>query len=272
MGYVLINVEAESGGRLKNPDANDLAMRGLAFFNSARAQSYNQELINAALAAFERALKIDPNEADALGGEAAVYTVEYFMGTGSPGTDYDTKILGSADKAMALAPRNFLGALAKSYYLGLSKRFKEAIGTADASLAVNPNYAGLYAARAHAEIALGRFDQAKADLRQAMLLSPRDVEAETWRVSLGDAEFGAGNVKAAMELYEKSIEAGVHGYYAYGNLAAAYALQGRMEEAHSALAEAVRLNPSFTVKWYVEHAMDLPLRTDGLRKAGLPEV
>ena len=35
----------------------------------------------------------------------------------------------------------------------------------------------------------------------------------------------------------------------YGALAAAYALDGKMEEATSALAEARRLNPQLTLKW-----------------------
>jgi hypothetical protein len=52
---------------------------------------------------------------------------------------------------------------------------------------------------------------------------------------------------------------------------AAYALEGKMDEAKSALAEARRLNPSYTVKWDREHAEDIPTRREGLRKAGLPE-
>jgi hypothetical protein len=45
-----------------------------------------------------------------------------------------------------------------------------------------------------------------------------------------------------------------------------------MDEAKSALAEARRLNPSFSnIKWYREHAKDIPFRLEGLRKAGLPE-
>ena len=45
------------------------------------------------------------------------------------------------------------------------------------------------------------------------------------------------------------------------NLAACYALEGRMEEAKSALAEARRLNPELTVKWYKDHTMDIPNRS-----------
>ena len=57
----------------------------------------------------------------------------------------------------------------------------------------------------------------------------------------------------------------------YAGLAAAYALEGKMDEAKSALVEARRINPSLTLKWYREHAADIPTRLEGLRKAGLPE-
>ena len=60
-------------------------------------------------------------------------------------------------------------------------------------------------------------------------------------------------------------------YFAYSNLAAAYALAGKMDEAKTALAEARRLNPKLTVKWMIEHTPNLPPVFDGLRKAGLPE-
>ena len=63
--------------------------------------------------------RLDPNDADALAGEAFTYMTEYAFGWTIPGVDYDAKILGSADRALALAP-DTLGAYdAKSYYLAL---------------------------------------------------------------------------------------------------------------------------------------------------------
>ena len=53
----------------------------------------------------------------------------------------------------------------------------------------------------------------------------------------------------------------------YASLAAAYALLGKMDEAKPYVAETLRLNPNFTVKWLREHAIDIPIRNEGLRKA-----
>ena len=97
--------------------------------------------MTAALALFEQALKIDPNDADALAGEAEyLYAMSIFTWT-NPQTDYDAKVIGQADRAIALAPDNMWAYSAKSAYLALSRRFDEALRAADAGLAINPNYA-----------------------------------------------------------------------------------------------------------------------------------
>ena len=90
-------------------------------------------------------------------------------------------------------------------------------------------------------------------------------------MTLGDAELGLGHLSAAIDEYHKAIDAGWRAYQPYRGLAAAFALEGKMEEATSALAEARRLNPQLTLKWEQTHSVNIPPLLDGLRKAGLPE-
>jgi len=104
-----------------------------------------------------------------------------------------------------------------------------------------------------------------------MRLSPRDPRIGLWLVTLGDAELGLGHFDTAIDNYHKAIDAGWRAYQPYRSLAAAYALNGKMEEAASALAEARRLNPQLTLKWEQTHSTTFPQLTEGLRKAGLPE-
>jgi hypothetical protein len=54
-------------------------------------------------------------------------------------------------------------------------------------------------------------------------------------------------------------------------LAASVALQGKDAEAKTAMAEAGRLNPQFTIKWYMARGPSMPIQLVGFRKAGLPE-
>jgi adenylate cyclase len=219
----------------------------------------------------DRALQIDPNDADALAGSAQTYLDDYFFGWGDPGADYEAKVLGQANRAIALDPDNVRAYMTKAGYLGLSGRFSEALGVSAAGLAVNPNFVPLHMTRAVAENSLGRYEQAKADAEWAMRLSPRDPYLGIFHVIAGDAEISLGHFDAAIDEYHKAIDSGLRQFMVHTNLAAAYAHAGKMDEAKAALAEARSLNPAITIKWMKEHTPHLPAVFDGLRKAGLPE-
>ena len=271
LGYELVRTEAEKDARSKSPDAVDLTMRGWALVWQEQQQQRTKENNDAAKALFAQALRIDPNEADALAGDAYAWFLEYSRGWTTAGTDYEAKILGQADRAIALAPDNVWAYNVKSLYLTVSQRANEGLSAADAGLAINPDDPVLYRARGLAEIALSHYEQAKTDVQQAIRLGPRDPRIGLWLDSLGDAELGLGNFDAAIDEYKKAIDAGWRGYQPYRGLAAAYALQGKLEQATSALAEARRLNPGLTLKWQQSHSQSIPPLIEGLRKAGLPE-
>jgi adenylate cyclase len=122
-----------------------------------------------------------------------------------------------------------------------------------------------------AEISLGRLDEARSDMQHAIRLSPDDPWRVDWNRHLGNIEFAAGHLEAAVDAYHKALDAGDRSQWPYLSLAAAYALLGKMDEAKPYVAETLRLNPNFTVKWLKEHALDIPIRNEGLRKAGFAE-
>jgi len=267
LGHELVKAEAQNSIGHVNPDAIDLDMRGWAL----ASQHVTKDSNLVARGWFEQALKIDPDDADALAGVAQTYLEDYTLGWTGPDIDYDKAILGAADGSIAIAPDNAAAYHVKAYYLFLSRRANEALSAAEAGLAVNPNYAGLYGARSGAEISLGRFEQAISDAQRAMRLSPRDPYIGIWHVLWADAELERGNFDVAIEHYRDAIDTGLHTYFPYANMAAAYALAGRIDEAKSALAEARRLKADLTVEWQMKHAPNSPRLFDGLRKAGLPE-
>ena len=108
-------------------------------------------------------------------------------------------------------------------------------------------------------------------MERALRLSPRDPFVGVFHVDLGEAEIGLGQFDAAIDEFRKAIDLGYRPFFAYTNLAAAYAHAGKMDEAKAALAQARRLNPDITIKWLKEHTPNLPASFDGLRKAGLAE-
>jgi adenylate cyclase len=273
LGYELTRAEAAKGSRSANPDVTDLAMQGWTLLWRAAQQTPNErrETVHEARGLFDRALHIDPNDADALAGSAETYYADYINGWGDPGADYEAKVLAQADRAIALASDNVRGYSVKGAYLSMSRRPREGLAAADAGLAINPNFVTLFASRSLAELSLGRYEQAKADAQLAMQLSPRDPTLGYFYLQMGGAELGLGHADAAVDQFRQALDAGLHIFIVYEALAAAYAQAGRLDEAHDALAQARRLNPKLTVKWEIEHGPGIPAVLDGLRKAGLPE-
>jgi tetratricopeptide (TPR) repeat protein len=268
LGIELVKAEAKKGTLSRSPDVTDLTMRGQALlFTAWRDKDKN----DAARRLFEQAVKIAPDDADALVGEASTYENE-FIPWKKPETNYEAKILHQLDRAIALAPDNVGAYETKSYYLNDARRWEEAIQAADAGLAINPNSALLYNARSWPEINLGRFEEAKSDAMQAMRLSPRDPNIGAWHLDLGTAELGLGQFDAAVAEFHQADNSACCAPASQLSLAATYALAGRMDEAKSALAEARRQEPKLTVKWLLSQSTpNLPPLYEGLRKAGLPE-
>ena len=156
----------------------------------------------------------------------------------------------------------------KNFYLNGTQRARDGLRAADQGLAIDPNNASLYNARGYSKINLGQFDEAKSDILKAMELSPRDPQMGLWRANLADAEMGLGNYDAAIHQLQRAIDSGFRTSYSYRELAAAYALAGKTEEAKTALAEALKFSPNLTIK-SVERTNPVPIVLEGLRKAGL---
>jgi adenylate cyclase len=270
LGYELVKAEGQAGAHSKNPDSIDLDMRGWAAINQWAQQRLTKDNLLAVRALFDRALEIDPNDAAASAGEAHTYMNEYGLWN-NPETDYDAKILGQADRSIAIARDNMNAYGAKAFYLTMSLRPNDALRVANAGLAINPNSAYLHGIRSNAEAYLGQFEQARSDVEQAMRLSPRDPRIAQWHTFLGDAELGLGHLDAAIEEFSTAIDAGYRVAYCYLELAAAHALKGEMDQAKVGLAEARRLNPKLSIKYLAEHKRVLQPAFDALRKAGLPE-
>src|ERR1700733_1890109 len=273
LNYELVREDAETAAHSKNPDLIDLDMRGTEALWRFQQQPTKDGLM-AIRALFEQALKIDPDDPEALGGDAATYLNEKLFGWANPETDYEAKVLGQADRAIALAPRTAWNYSTKSVWLTMTGHPKEGLGVADAALAINPNYAAEYSYRAYAETALNQFEQAKSDLEQAMRLSPLDPRMGAFQDKMAWAELGLGHFDAAIEESSRAIDVGSKAWFTYLCLATAHGLKGDIEDARAPLAEARRLNPKLSVKWMTGTKL-FPNYSqpwyDALRKAGLPE-
>jgi TolB-like protein len=91
--YELGMAEAAKAAAVQIPDAIDLAMRGWAVMPSSLP---SKDQVDTARPLFEQALKIDPNNSEALAGKANVTLFEYIYAP-KVDIDYDAAILGLVD-------------------------------------------------------------------------------------------------------------------------------------------------------------------------------
>ena len=271
LGNELVKAEARGDRRIANLDAFDLTMRGraLSFETTRRATRENNK---AARALFEQALAINPEDAGALAGDARSYMIDKVYDWTNPDVDYDAKVVGQADRSIAIDPNDPLPYFAKSFYLSLVlHRPEEGLRAANAGLALNPGSAFLYYASGMGKIQAGMFAQAKSDILHAIQLSPRDPGLGLWLFALASSDIGLGHFDDAIDECHRAIDAGLRTFPAYAILATAYAMTNRIDEAKPAVVEALKLNPKLTVKNITERYPKTPAVAEGLRKAGLPE-
>ena len=271
LGNELVKAEARGDRRIANLDAFDLTMRGraLSFETTRRATRENN---NAARALFEQALAINPEDAGALAGDARTYMIDKVYDWTNPDVDYDAKIVGQANRSIAIDPNDPLPYFAKSFYLSfVLHRPEEGLRAADAGLALNPSSAFLYYASGMGKIQAGMFAQAKSDILHAIQLSPRDPGLGLWLFALASSDIGLGHFNDAIDECHRAIDAGLRTFPAYAILATAYAMTNRINEAKAAVVEALKLNPKLTVKNITERYPKTPAVAEGLRKAGLRE-
>ena len=230
-----------------------------------------------ARALFERALGISNADNAAARSRATLYTYlqDFIYGWTDPQIDYDSKIIGQADRARLRSPPiTGWPMTAKCSYLStFAPREREALGCADSGLAVNPNSRPALRDARPRRNCPRPLRTSKSPIYGKRCSSVRAIrKMGIFHLNLGSPELEQGHYDAAIDEFHKALDAGWRVYMPYGNLAAAYALEGKMDEAKAALAEARRLNPSLTtVKWYIANSPPVPKAIEGLRKAGLPE-
>ena len=201
---------------------------------------------------FERAIKLDPQNPEAMVGLAYARLRATFNGWSTAAEDKFAAQMELLTKATAINPGYAFAYYIKGTLLWIAKEYLESLAAAERVVALDPNSAYGYDAMGRAEAPLGRCEQSIAHIKQAFALSPRDPFSGIWYMHLGYAEFCRGRLDAAIEQLKRAIDSGLPTYYPYAYLAGAEAAKGNDAEAKLALAEARRLNPQLTIKFFAE--------------------
>ena len=287
LGVQLVNAEALRALRERptNPDAFDLAMRGMAALNVG---TLTQENLEKAIGDFDQALRLDPDNPQALAGRAVARMSLAGYGLGGSLSEVANDAEQAADRVLAAHPDDARARYVKALVAASrgswrrASQFEAALSEFNAAVAADRNFAPAYAEMGMVLTLSGRAEDALEPIEQALRLDPHDSGRNVWEYYMCDAYAHMAKWEQAAEWCEKSVASNPGYLTARFDLAAAYGWLDRSVEAHAAIAEIQNLIPGFTVQRYLEY----PYRwrsgnetwktedqriAEGLRKAGLPE-
>ena len=154
--------------------------------------------MNRARGFFDQALKIDPDNVEALvfGASTDMLFAQMFsMGDrltrfASPET--------ALTKALSLAPGHALAQVTIGILHLFTSRVACGIAQCERALALNRNLAVAHATIGLSKSYLGRFDETEPHIREALRLSPHDTFASVWLSNIGLSNFLLGKYDEAI--------------------------------------------------------------------------
>ena len=234
---------------------------------------WNKESLARAHQLAEEAVTLDPGYALAYSQFAWALMGEVVLGVYDNPQEVLKRAYGFAEKAVALDDSSAWSHIA----LGLvSARYKKdwdkAIAEGQRAIALEPGSAYGYGFLAIFLTWAGRDGDAIPYYKKAFRLSPRPLPI--WLINLSYSYIAMGQYEEAIRILKGIVQKQPDQVLAHVNLAAAYMLSGREDDARKEAAEVLRIDPTFSVERYVSN---LPIKDqagldrtkEALHKAGL---
>jgi adenylate cyclase len=256
-------------------EAYEYYLRGAETFFLVHYQSRRTKaLLYEARRLLEQSLAIDPDYARAAEMLSRTHHYAYyelFDGDYLSPAALD-RALELAQMAVRLDPRLPQARAQLGYVLLYKRRHDASIAEFERAFALNPNFIDYrYAA---ALIYAGEPARAMEVLELNIRLDP----FRPWPFQfMGVAHYMLKRYEEAVRWLRESASRLPDSQLPHLMLASAYAQSGQLEEARAEAAEVLRINPGFTIEGWKpilvlsKDPKDIEHRTDGLRKAGLPE-
>jgi adenylate cyclase len=220
---------AEKGGT-QNVEAHEAYLQGRFFLNRHSEKETTQ-----ALAAFARAVELDPKFALAWAGlaQSHVWDCNFSTEGGLKGFDahlaaareaVERALFLEPDLPEALLPRGTIETNFDYNWKGAAATFRKA-------LVLAPQDAALLAWAGNLALALGEGPRALDLLRRAVALDPVNPQA---RESLGGTLLALGHTEEARAEYARATELNPSAPFSYAGIGQVYLLEGKFEEAAAA--------------------------------------
>ncbi|WP_407155152.1 tetratricopeptide repeat protein [Bradyrhizobium sp. STM 3557] len=264
--------------RSNNADAMDFTMRGWAKSYEPRSKTTIAE----ATELFENALRLDPDDVDAMIGKAWCLSPPISLFSGWPASAAQDKknATNLIDKALSKRPASAMAHVVKGDTLRFGNP-EEALYHYDVALEINPNFPAAYSGKGDALISAGRTREAVMVTQHAIRLSPRDPASAAWHWTLCNAHLRLHDYQEAIEECRRTVNMNGAYWFAYVGLVSAYGATGQFEQAQLSLAELYKVRPDFTIQSYRDFGYALTNNTqfrrefdeilDNLKRVGVRE-
>ena len=209
-----------------NPDSMDLFFQGLARLNKGPTP----DSVAQARGFFNRARAADPDNVEALVGSARADVDAVNLSFVPDPTAAFAAAEAKLTKALSSVPDHARGHLWLGIVEIFTKRAAEGIAECKHALELDRNLAGAHATIGFGKACIGRAEETKAHIVEALRFSPRDTRAYTWLSIAGVAKNYLGSWEQAVAWFRRTIEANRNYPLAYFHLAAALAQLDRLAE------------------------------------------
>jgi len=220
-------VQAAEKGGTKNVEAHELYLQG-RFYENRHSDKSTRE----GLAAYERAVQLDPGFALAWAGVARTHTWIAGFATEGGQKVFDAHLVSARDaiaRALAIEPDLPEALYARAWIeTNFDFNWSAATQTVSKAMALAPADPNVLIAAANLETALGNTDRAIEIYRKAVELDPVNAQSRSFLA------FGLANTKRFTEAhaeYARVVELNPSAPWAHAGLGLAYLLQNKFEEA-----------------------------------------
>jgi len=220
----------------------------------------------------EESIALDPDYAMAYVTLASTHMMDVFLGSSKSPKDSIKQAMELNKKAMALDDSlpNAHSQLGLLYTM--TRQYDKGVTEAERGVELNPNSASAHDLLGMTLDFAGRHEEAIPVLKKAIRLAP--FAPTKFYYHLGIAYLHTGQCDKAISACEEAVRRGSNTPAAHHTATAAYSICGREEEARTAAAEVLRLNPNFSCDHYAKKSPyknqdDIDRLVGALRKAGL---
>jgi adenylate cyclase len=269
-----LKLKLTSGEQDRMGQRRNIDVRAFELYLRGREQAWQATRISlvAARELLERAIAIDPDYVAPRAAVAMTHILDYANGFSSDPEQSLKTGLELAQKAIDMDDEEPAGHFALGAAYMWSKDLDRADAEAQRALDLSPNSADGLRMKAHIQIFSGDPAGALENLEAYMKRDPHFSEVAMQLV--GDARFALGQYPEAIAAVEKRLARNPNSETAHALLACCYGQIGEPEKCQKEWAEALRINPNFSMERRrrvlpFRRPEDFERRIEGLRKGGV---